>query len=197
VIHDFAIPIFRIKKDVVPGRYTTEWFEATKVGTGWIFCDQYCGTQHSKMVGKVTVMTAGDYQAWLSGQIRGLTPVEAGQELFKQYSCVNCHSQQAPTMANLYGSKVKVWEDGKLIEVLADEDYITDSILYPNHQIVEGYQPLMPSFKGRLSAEQLQQLVSYIKSLGIQGGRVDSLKMNNRYVPAGPIEPADRGGLTK
>jgi cytochrome c oxidase subunit 2 len=197
VIHDFAIPIFRIKKDVLPGRYTTEWFEATKAGTGWIFCDQYCGTQHSRMVGKVTVMEPADYQAWLSGQIRGLTPSEEGQELFKQYSCINCHSQEAPTMANLFGSKVKVWDDGKLIEITADENYITDSILEPNHQIVEGYKPLMPSFKDRLSAEQLQELVAYIKSLGNQGGRVDEYKMNNRYVPAGPVQPADTGGLTK
>jgi cytochrome c oxidase subunit 2 len=197
VIHDFAIPAFRIKRDVVPGRYTTEWFQATKPGEYWIFCDQYCGTLHSKMIGKVTVMKAADYEAWLSGQIRGLTPVEAGQSLFQQYSCVKCHSQEAPTMANLYGSKVKVWQDGKLIEVTADEDYLIDSINYPNHQIVEGYQPLMPSFQGRLSAEQIQQLVAYIKSLGKQGGPVDQLKMNNNYVPAGPVMPGATGGLAK
>jgi cytochrome c oxidase subunit 2 len=197
VIHDFAIPAFRVKKDVVPGRYTTEWFEATQTGQYWIFCDQYCGTQHSRMIGKVTVMEPADYEAWLSGQIRGLTPAEAGRELFEQYSCVKCHSQEAPTMANLFGSKVKVWEDGKLIEVTADENYISDSIVEPNHQIVDGYKPLMPSFKDRLSAEQIQQLVAYIKSLGTQGGRVDPLKMNNSYVPAGPVVPADTGGLTK
>ncbi len=193
VIHDFAIPAFRVRRDVVPGRYSTEWFEATKEGSQWIFCDQYCGTQHSRMVGKVVVMKPADYEAWLSGQVRGLTPVQAGQDLFKQYSCVNCHSQQAPTLANVYGSKVKVWQDGKLIEVTADEDYIRDSIVYPNHQIVEGYKPLMPSFKDRLSEEQLLQLVAYIRSLGQQGGAADQLKMNNSYVPAGPVDRAFPG----
>jgi cytochrome c oxidase subunit 2 len=196
VIHDFAIPAFRVKMDVVPNRYSTEWFQATKVGTYWLFCDQYCGTAHSRMVGKVEVMEQGDYQAWLAGEVRGTTQVKAGYELFQQYSCVKCHSQEAPTMANLYGSKVKVWEAGKLIEVTADEDYIRDSIVYPNHQIVEGYQPLMPSFKDQLSDEQIMQLVAYIKSLGQQGGRADELKMRNNYVPAEPATP-DAGGLTK
>src|SRR5277367_654183 len=92
VIHDFSIPAFRVKMDVVPGRYTTEWFVPTKVGEYHLFCDQYCGTEHSRMVGKVTVMTQADYQAWLSGQVPGVTPVVAGRELFQQYSCVKCHS---------------------------------------------------------------------------------------------------------
>jgi cytochrome c oxidase subunit 2 len=200
VIHDFAIPDFRVRMDVVPGRYTTEWFQATKVGEYHLFCDQYCGTQHSRMVGKVVVMEPENYQAWLSGQIRGLSPVAAGQELFQQYSCLKCHSQIAPTMANLFGSKVKVWQDGKLIEVTADEDYIRDSIVNPAHQIVDGYgdgAAIMPSFKDQLSEEQLQQLVAYIKSLGLHQVKSDQLKMRNGYVPAGPVTPDPSGALTK
>ena len=179
VIHDFGLPAFRIKMDVLPGRYTSEWFEATVPGEYHLFCDQYCGTQHSRMVGKVVVMEADKYQAWLSGARQNVTTVEAGQALFKEYSCVNCHSQEAPTMANVYGSVVKVWQDGKLIDQKADDWYIRDSIVNPNHQIVDGYQPLMPSYKGRLSEEQILQLVAYIKTLGVghQGGRVDKLKM--------------------
>jgi cytochrome c oxidase subunit 2 len=143
-------------------------------------------------VGTVTVMTPEDYQAWLSGQIKGLSPIAAGQELFQQYTCVKCHSQIAPTMANLFGSKVKVWQDGKLIEVTADEDYIRDSIVNPAHQIVQGYEngrANMPSFKDQLSEEQIEQLVAYIKSLGEHAVKPDSFKMRNSYVPAPPATP--------
>jgi len=199
VIHNFAIPAFRVRMDAVPGRYTTEWFEASKVGTYHIFCDQYCGTEHSRMIGWVTVMSQGDYQAWLSGQVRGLNEVDSGRELFQQYGCVKCHSQWAPTMANLYGSKVKVWEDGKLREITADEDYIRDSIVNPAHQIVDGYgeKANMPSFKDQLSEEQIEQLVAYIKSLGEHEGKLDSMKMRNGYVPPPPAAPDMDGLLTK
>ena len=195
VIHDFSIPAFRVKMDVVPGRYTTEWFRPTKVGEYHLFCDQYCGTEHSRMVGKVTVMTQGDYQAWLSGQVRGLTPVAAGRELFQQYTCVKCHSQFAPTMANLYMSKVNVWQDGKLITVTADENYLRDSIVNPSHQIVEGYvgKDNMPSFS-YLTVEQVDQLVAYIKSLGLNEDKEDPVRMRNNYVPKPPATP-DMGGL--
>ena len=191
VIHDFAVPAFRIKMDVVPGRYTTEWFQATKPGEYHIFCDQYCGTQHADMIGRVVVMDPDKYQAWLAGAEVGETTSQAGAQLFAKYSCISCHSQQAPTMAGLYGSKVNVWQDGKKITVTADDDYIRDSIVNPNHQIVDGYQPLMPSFQGILTEDQILQLVAYIKTLGHQGGRVDMYKMNNRY-PA-PIDQSVPG----
>ena len=198
VIHDFGIPAFRVKQDVLPGRYTSEWFEATKPGDYHLFCDQYCGTEHSRMVGVVTVMTAEDYQSWLSGARHDETTTAAGQDLFREYSCVNCHSQEAPTMANLYGSKVDVWESGVKKTITADDWYIRDSIVNPNHQIVDGYQPLMPSYKGRLSEEQILQLVAYIKTLGVgkQGGRVDPLKMIDAYVPP-PAATPHPGDLTK
>jgi cytochrome c oxidase subunit 2 len=200
VIHDFAIPAFRVKMDVLPGRYTTEWFQATKPGEYHLFCDQYCGTEHSRMVGKVTVMTPGDYQAWLSGQVRGLDPIESGRVLFQQFGCVKCHSQYAPTMANLFGSTVNVWQDGKLIKDLpVDENYIRDSIVNPAHQIVDGYgdKANMPSFKDVLSEEQILQLVAYIKSIGLHQGRLDEMKMRNSYAPPAPVSPEMNGLLTK
>jgi cytochrome c oxidase subunit 2 len=200
VIHDFSIPAFRVKMDVVPGRYTTEWFEPTKPGHYHLFCDQYCGTEHSRMVGEVVVMEQADYQAWLSGQVRGLDPIEAGRTLFQQYGCVKCHSQYAPTMANLYGSTVNVWQDGKLIKDLpVDENYIRDSIVNPAHQIVDGYgeKANMPSFKDVLSEEQILQLVAYIKSIGLHEGRLDEMKMRNSYVPPEPATPDMNGQLTK
>ena len=192
VIHDFFIPAFRVKMDVLPGRYTTEWFTATRPGEYHLFCSQYCGTNHAQMIGKVVVMEPAKYQAWLSGAVVDQSPAVAGQQLFAQYSCINCHSQQAPTMANLYGSQVRVYEDGVLKTVTADENYIRESIVEPNKKIVEGYKPLMPNYQPILSEEQIDELVAYIKILGHQGGRVDDLKMLNRLVPPDASAPMNK-----
>ena len=189
VIHDFFIPAFRVKMDVIPGRYTTEWFEATKPGEYHLFCSQFCGTLHAAMIGKVVVMKPDEYQAWLAGAIIDETPTAAGEKLFAQFSCINCHSQRAPTMAGLFGSDVKVYEDGVLKTVKADEGYIRESIVDPNKKIVQGYQPLMPSFEGQMTEEQIYELIAYIKSLGPAGGRADEYKMINRY-------PAPQAELT-
>jgi cytochrome c oxidase subunit 2 len=192
VIHDFAVPAFRMKIDVVPGRYTTEWFNATKVGEYHLFCNQYCGTNHAKMIGKIVVMEPDKYQAWLAGAVVDQTPEVAGQQLFAQYSCITCHSQQAPTMSNLFGSKVRVHlhtVTGPVTEVTADEQYLRESIMDPNAKIVEGYQPLMPNFGLILSEEQVNELIAYIKTLGKQGGRVDDLKMLERYPAPAPTTP--------
>ncbi len=189
VIHDFFIPAFRVKMDVLPNRYTTEWFQATLPGEYHLFCSQYCGTEHSKMIGRVFVMTPEKYQAWLAGAVVDETPAAAGQKLFAKYSCITCHSQQAPTMAGLFGSDVRVTEDGVLKTVKAEEDYIRESILNPSRKIVEGYQPLMPSFQGQLTEEQINELIAYIKTLGHQGGPVDDLKMLNRYPTPEPMPP--------
>jgi cytochrome c oxidase subunit 2 len=189
VIHDFGLPSFRVKMDVIPGRYTTEWFQATKPGEYHIFCNQYCGTEHSKMVGRVVVMEPEKYQAWLAGTVVDETPAAAGEKLFAQYSCMTCHSQHGPSLAGVFGSKVKVREDGVLKEVTADEDYIRESILNPPRKIVDGYPPLMPSYQGQLSEEQLLQLIAYIKQLGNNAGPVDSMKMLNRYAPPAPADP--------
>ena len=169
VIHDFAVPAFRIKKDVVPGIYTTEWFEATKTGTYHLFCDQYCGTNHSLMKGKVIVMSPNDYEQWLSGGIRGMSMAEAGAKLYDQLACVTCHGTgKGPSLAGVFGQPVKL-NNGAT--VVADESYVRESILYPSAKIVQGYTPLMPTFKGQVTEEQLLQLISYIKSLAPPQGK--------------------------
>ncbi len=162
VIHSFYIPAFRVKQDVVPGRYTVLWFEATKVGEFHLFCAEYCGTQHSGMIGKVVVMEPQAYEAWLSGTVPDEPPVVAGQRLFQSLGCLTCHGAQAPTMAGLFGSDVQL-EDGGTVR--ADEHYLRRSIMDSTAEIVKGYKPIMPSFRGQVSEEQLTALIAYIKSL--------------------------------
>jgi cytochrome c oxidase subunit 2 len=168
VIHSFFIPAFRIKQDVVPGRYNYEWFEATKPGVYHLFCAEYCGAQHSGMIGRVVVLKPADYQRWLAGAPEGEeAPEVAGGKLFAQYSCNTCHGSRAPTMAGLYGSQVQVLVGDREQTVTADEDYLRESIYYPRAKIVKGFAPeLMPSYQGQLSEEQLMQIIAYIKSLG-------------------------------
>lgn len=162
VIHDFFVPAFRIKQDVLPGSFVTEWFIATKPGNYHLFCSEYCGTSHSRMVGTVTVMTPEDYQSWLAGVVPDERPARAGERLFNSYGCIQCHGKIAPTMAGLYNSKVPL-SDGTT--VVADEEYLRESILAPAAKIVAGYAPVMPSYSGRLSDEQVFQLIAYIKEL--------------------------------
>lgn len=161
VIHDFSIPAFRIKQDVVPGSYSSEWFVATEPGEYHLFCSQYCGTNHAKMVGRVVVMNAADYQRWLEGHAVGQPPAASGSQIFNTFGCAVCHGQRAPTMAGLYMSQVKL-DDGRT--VLADEDYVRESIIFPQAKIVAGYQPIMPSYRGQLTEDQLQDLIEFIKS---------------------------------
>jgi cytochrome c oxidase subunit II len=162
VIHDFFVPAFRMKQDIVPGSYVTEWFQATKVGTYHLFCAQYCGAGHSTMVGKVVVMTPHDFQAWLAGAVPAESPAASGKQLFTTYGCVQCHGQRSPTLAGLYGSKVTL-QDGSTI--IADEQYLRNSITDPSSQIVAGFPAVMPSYQGQISEEQLFDLIQYIKSL--------------------------------
>jgi cytochrome c oxidase subunit II len=168
VIHNFAIPDFRTKSDVVPGRYTYLWFNATKPGKYRIQCMEYCGLNHSGMGGYVYAMEQHEFDNWLSGNQSNQTPVQAGEELFaNRLGCASCHQQndqgRGPTLNGVFGSQVKL-ASGQL--VTADEEYIRQSILNPQGQIVAGYQPIMPTFKGQLTEEQLVSLVEYIKSLG-------------------------------
>ena len=167
VLHDFYVPAFRTKADVIPGRYTTIWFEATKPGKYHLFCAEYCGLNHSGMGGWVYVMEQSDFDNWLSGNVSGQTPVQAGQDLFQnKLGCASCHeggaSQRGAKLENLYGTDVKL-TTGQTVK--ADDEYIRNSILNPSGQIVEGYQPIMPTFKGQVTEEQLVSLVAYIKSL--------------------------------
>ncbi|NKB67825.1 MAG: cytochrome c oxidase subunit II [Candidatus Latescibacteria bacterium] len=166
VLHDFFIPAFRVKMDAVPGRYTTMWFEATELGEFHIFCAEFCGTQHSGMIGKVTVMEPEDFQSWMDGGAQGETIVEAGERKFSELACDTCHknvgSGRGPSLVNLYGHNVEL-EGGR--EVLVDDEYLRQSILNSQASIVAGYQPIMPLFQGQISEETLLQLIAYIKSL--------------------------------
>src|ERR1700681_84977 len=167
VIHDFFVPAFRVKMDVVPGHYNTMWFRPTKPGRYHFFCSQYCGTNHAIMGGWVTVMEPTDYAAWLSGSSGGSTnPVVAREKLFAEKACITCHlpdgKGRAPSLNGVYEAKVLL-ADGST--VTADDAYIRESILQPNAKIVARYLPLMPSFQGQLTEEQILALIAYIKSL--------------------------------
>jgi len=163
VIHDFYIPAFRIKQDVVPGSFVSEWFVATKPGRYHIFCSQYCGAEHSKMIGTVVAMQPEEYQAWLAGAPPDEPPAAAGAQLFMTYGCAACHGQRAPTLAGLYNTMVTL-DNGE--KVLADDDYLRESIIEPAAKVVAGFPPIMPSYRGQLSEEQIMDLVAYIRSLG-------------------------------
>ncbi len=167
VLHDFSIPAFRTKADVVPGRYTYLWFEATKPGKYHIYCAEYCGLNHSGMGGWVYVMEQRDFDNWLAGSESGQTPVEAGKDLFEnKLGCASCHAggadQRGAKLEGIFNHDVKL-VGGQTVK--ADEAYIRNSILNPSAQIVEGFQPIMPTFKGQVTEEQLVSLVAYIKSL--------------------------------
>ena len=167
VIHAFSVPAFRTKKDVVPGRYNTLWFEATKTGEFHLFCAEYCGTQHSTMIGTVYVMEPEDYQEWLGGGVSGETMAEAGERQFEQLGCATCHKAESigrgPTLVGLFGEQVEL-ASGEV--AMVDESYLRESILAPTTKLVKGYDPIMPTFQGQISEETLLQLITYIKSLG-------------------------------
>lgn len=167
VLHSFYIPAFRTKADVVPGRYTYLWFNATKPGKYNLFCAEYCGLNHSGMGGWVYVMEQRDFDNWLSGNVSGQTPVEAGKDLFtNKLGCASCHAggpaQRGAKLEGIFNHDVKLVGGAT---VKADENYIRNSILNPSSQVVEGFQPIMPTFKGQVTEEQLNSLVAYIKSL--------------------------------
>jgi cytochrome c oxidase subunit II len=166
VIHDFSVPAFRVKMDVVPGHYNTMWFRPNKPGRYHFFCSQYCGTNHAVMGGWVTVMEQDDYAKWLSRTTGSEDPVAVGQKLYSDLACATCHQPdgkgRGPSYSGMYGSHVKL-ADGST--VLADDGYIRESILEPNAKIVAGYQPVMPSFQGQVTEDQIAALTAYIKSL--------------------------------
>jgi len=166
VIHSFYVPAFRIKQDVLPGRYTTTWFRPTKVGTYHLFCAEYCGTEHSGMIGEVVVMEPTAYQAWLANGGATASMSANGKELFSQLGCATCHrfdtQGRGPNLVGIFGKLVQL-NDGRT--VMADENYIRESILNPQAKIVAGFQPIMPTFQGQVTEESLGALVSYVKSL--------------------------------
>ena len=170
VLHDLFIPAFRVKADAVPGRYSAIWFEATKVGEYHLFCAEYCGTNHSGMIGTVYVMEPADYQTWLAGDgaMSGGSMAERGAQLFTQLACVTCHlgeGGRGPSLVGLFGSTVTL-TDGTT--VVADESYLRESILTSQAKTVAGYQPLMPTFQGLVNENDVASLIEYIKSM-LQG----------------------------
>src|SRR5437773_2037143 len=171
VIHDFFVPAFRVKNDVLPGRYTTLWFEATKPGAYRLFCSQYCGTQHSGMIGYIIALEPAEFQAWLSGGATAVSMATAGENLFQKLGCVSCHAPndtgRGPSLVGLLGKAVRLQSGAS---VTADEDYIRESILNPQAKIVAGYQPIMPTFKGLISEDGIMQIIAYLKSLNRQEG---------------------------
>ncbi|RPJ81862.1 MAG: cytochrome c oxidase subunit II, partial [Acidobacteria bacterium] len=169
VIHDLYVPAFRIKADVIPGRYATAWFEATKAGTYHLFCAEYCGTQHSGMKGRVVVMEPQEYQAWLGGATGSGSMAAAGEKLFQDLACHTCHQEsgqgRGPVLQGLFGRPVAL-QNGQV--VTADEAYIRESILNPASKVVAGFMPIMPTFQGLVTEEQVLQLIEYVKSLQVQ-----------------------------
>jgi len=186
VIHSFFVPEFRVKQDVVPGRYTTLWFRATKTGTFHLLCTQFCGTDHSKMIGDIVVMTPADYQAWMAGGPVTGSLAQSGQSLFQQLGCSTCHrfdvQGRGPNLIGVFGKPVQL-EDGRT--VIADEGYVRESILQPAAKVVSGFKPIMPSFQGQVTEDQLTELVAYVKSLGQQSA-ADSARAINGASPTTP-----------
>ncbi len=171
VIHDFFVPAFRTKADVVPGRYVTIWFEATKTGRYHLLCAEYCGMNHSGMTGSVIVMEPREFDDWLSGNTNNMTPATAGQQLFQTLGCASCHGAngeggRGPTLAGIFGNMAQL-QNGQSVRV--DEGYIRESIINPQAKLVVGFGPIMPTFQGQVSEDQLVQLIAYIKSLHTTG----------------------------
>jgi len=174
VIHSLYVPAFRIKQDVVPGRYTQLWFEATKTGSYYLFCAEYCGTNHSGMGGHVIVMEPTAYEQWLAGGAGAESAASQGQKLFQERGCASCHQTEpggqqgrGPTLYGLFGKQQAVTGDGT---VTVDEAYIRESVLDPQAKVSLGFQPIMPTFRGQLNEEQILQLIAYVRSLGQPAG---------------------------
>ena len=167
VIHSLSIPGFRVKQDVLPGRYTPLWFTATHPGEYHLFCTQYCGASHSRMVGRVVVMEPAAFESWLSAHAGAQTMAARGAERYRQFGCSGCHGAnatvRAPKLEGLFGKPVQL-QDGRA--VIADERFIRDSVLLPNKDVPAGYEPNMPSFRGQLGEEDLLEIIEYVKSIG-------------------------------
>src|SRR3984957_3725929 len=166
VFHSFSIPAFRIKREVIPGRYSTVWFEATTPGEYHLFCTQYCGTNHSAMIGTITVLSPADYKKWTEESTSGMSLAQNGERLFASMGCNACHSGNAaargPNLSGVYGSKLQL-TNGQ--QVLVNEAYLRDAILNPSQHIAAGYAPIMPTYQGQVSEDGLIDLVEYVKSM--------------------------------
>jgi cytochrome c oxidase subunit 2 len=194
VFHSFSIPAFRVKREAIPGRYTTVWFQATKTGTYHLFCTQYCGTAHSAMIGEVVVQTPEDYKKWLASSTSGTSLAQNGERLFASLSCAACHNGQpdarGPNLANVYGSKLTLVTGQP---ILVDEAYLRQAILNPSAHITQGFAPIMPTYQGQISEEGIISLVEYIKNLN-SNYRVQQTVNTSELLPEGPDKPAKTSG---
>ncbi|MBV9496737.1 MAG: cytochrome c oxidase subunit II [Acidobacteria bacterium] len=184
VIHSLWFPAFRVKADVLPSRYRTLWFQATKPGRYHIFCAEYCGTLHSGMIGWVEVMEPTDYQRWLAGGTEG-SLASQGEKLFQKYACNTCHTGdntgRGPNLAGVYGKPVLLSDN---TTATADDNYIRESILNPQAKIVQGFAPVMPTFQGQVSEDELIKLLAYVKSLGVQATPAPAVESPRSFVTA-------------
>lgn len=168
VIHSFFVPALRIKRDAVPGRYTSLWFQASRTGEFPIYCTEFCGTEHSLMRGKLVIMEPAAYGEWLNLESAGETPARRGEKLFSGFGCAGCHSGtgtvRAPSLSGLFGKPVPLRSGGY---ARADEAYLRESIYFPLNKVVAGYDPVMPTFAGQINEEQMLDLIAYIRSMGL------------------------------
>ena len=189
VFHSFSIPDFRVKREVIPGRYTTVWFQATEPGTFHIFCTQYCGTLHSGMIGEVTALSQEDYQKWLSQSTSGMSLAQNGERLFASMGCNACHTGNAaargPNLAGIYGTKLTL-ANGDQVQVT--DAYLRDSILNPSQHLPSGFAPIMPTYQGQISEDGLIDLVEYIKNMQ-SNYRVQQTLMTSEADQAAPTTP--------
>jgi cytochrome c oxidase subunit 2 len=203
VFHSFSIPAFRVKREAIPGRYTTVWFEATKTGTYHLFCTQYCGTNHSQMLGDVVVMTPEDYRKWLTRSDSGASLAQDGERLFASLSCAACHNARpdarGPSLANVYGAKLPLASGGT---VIADDAYLREAILNPSQHVTQGYAPIMPTYQGQISEEGVIALIEFIKNLNSdyrveQTLNTTDLQPGSEGAAPGGKTPAAKGTVSK
>ncbi len=189
VFHSFSIPDFRVKREVIPGRYSTVWFQATTPGVYHIFCTQYCGTLHAGMIGQVTALSPEDYDRWTQTSTSGMSLAQNGERLYASMGCNACHSGAAaargPNLAGVYGSKLQL-ANGSAVTV--NEAYLRDSILNPSQHVTAGYAPIMPTYQGQISEDGLIDLVEYIKTLQTNY-RVQQTLTTNQSTQSAPTTP--------
>jgi cytochrome c oxidase subunit 2 len=194
VFHSFSIPAFRVKREAIPGRYTSVWFEPTEPGTYHLFCTQYCGTNHSQMIGEVVVMESRDYKKWLADSTSGMSLAQNGERLFASLSCNACHNSRpdarGPSLANVYGSNLTLTSGGT---VHVDDAYLRDAILNPSQHLTQGFAPIMPTYQGQVSEEGVISLVEYIKNLN-SNYRVEQTLNTTDLLPENEGKPAPAPG---
>jgi cytochrome c oxidase subunit 2 len=190
VFHSFSIPAFRVKREAIPGRYTTVWFEPTLPGTYHLFCTQYCGTNHSQMIGDIVVMSPEDYKTWLTGSTSGNSLAQDGERLFASLSCNACHNStpaaRGPNLASVYGAHLTL-SNGQ--NVTADEAFLRAAILNPSQNVTQGFAPIMPTYQGQISEEGVIALVEYIKNLN-SDYRIQQTLNTTELVPGSEGAPA-------